>query len=327
MVEARALIDRSNYFNPVEAYYEQFSYDLTASNERIDVPPSKIHRIGVRSVQDLLDALVRFGRRGEKNFLIATHGNPNGLPLRLRSGNPVTFNADIMDDMARAIAGAGSARSDLLDMQSLAGQKVFQNAAQLDRILDAIRTIRGFQLGLLEFRGCNIGAGPALPALHRLFGAYLTDGPTVQFFWSNLSTSNIRTVSDAHFQTWLSALGPGRRVFTDIDCYRAGDLSGTATSGSAGVPAVALGVSGQNIRINARSRDMVKGFSQSYLQNPILFALGEEPAGGGYRPGGRLAITGFLTPTGPRPFVIVGDSFGYTDFIARQITPAPLVIP
>ena len=165
MVEMRALIDSNRYFDRVENYYSQFSFDLTASNENILIPPRKIDRISTRSIIHLLNALKRFGERGEKNFLIATHGNPNGLPIRIRQNNPVTLNADIIQDMCLALADDANARTGLLNMTSPSGQQVFQNAGQLDEILNVVRQIRRFRFETLEFRGCNIGAGPALAAV------------------------------------------------------------------------------------------------------------------------------------------------------------------
>ena len=326
MVEMRALIDRSGYFNPVENYYNQFSYDLTASHEKIVIPPAQTMRIRTRSIQDLIDALKRYGLRGEKSFLIGTHGNPNGLPLRIRPGNPVTFNADIILDICRALENNEQARDDLLNMTSLAGGgKVFPNAARLDALLDDIRMIRGFRLDTLEFRGCNIGAGPALRALHKLFGARITDGPRVRFFWTTMATNRIRNIDDATFTQRMASLGPDQRVFTDVDCYRGSTLSGGA---GPAMPAVGIGLTGPHtIRLEARSRDMLKGFAEAQLQDPILFALGQNPAGGGYRPGGRISIIGFLTPNAQQPYVIVGDGFGYTNFIKREINPVPVNLP
>ena len=327
MVEMRALISRDGYFNPVEAYYNQFNHDRTASNEYIEVPPSMTTRVRLRSVSDLFAAIRRFGMRGEKSFIIGTHGNPNGLPIRIRQGNPVTLNAPIMQDMSRALAGSDRAREDLLNMISLPGNsRVFRNAAELDSMLGDIRTIRGFRLDTLEFRGCNIGAGPALRALHKLLGARITDGPRVQFFWSTLPTAGIGNLNSRQFANRLSTMGPDRRVFTDTECYRAGDLA-PADDPHADTPAVVIGIQGQGIRLNARSRDVLAGFAQAYLQNPVLWVIGERPPGGGYRPGNRISIIGFLTPTGRLPFVIPGDGFTYTDFISREINPVPINLP
>jgi hypothetical protein len=310
----RALIAEDRYFDRVEAFYATFSHDLTASNETILVEPQKINRVSVRSIDGILDALINFGRRGEKDFLIATHGNPQGLPIPLRAGSPVTMNHDIMDDLAAALGGSAAKRSALLSMVALGGGgQVFRNEGQLDALLAKLRAVRQQQIEHLEFRGCNIGAGPALRSVHRLLGARITDAPTVQFMWTSLSTAHIRTVSAAQFRADLRPLGPDRREFTASEIYRA----------SAGADPdevmVAIGITATTIRIAARSRDMVLGFAQSYLQDPILFALDQRPPGGGYRPGGRLPMVAFKTTSGRLPFVLPGDGFGYTDFLARQI--------
>ena len=75
MVNMRALIDNRRYFDRIEYYYRMFSYDLTYYTEDILIEPRKITRISTRSIADLLRALVRYGRQGERQFLIATHGN------------------------------------------------------------------------------------------------------------------------------------------------------------------------------------------------------------------------------------------------------------
>lgn len=318
MVEMRALIAQDRYFDPIAENYATFSHDRTASNEYILIEPARIHRIPVTSIDGVLDALINFGQRGDKDFVIATHGNPNGLPLRIRAGSPVTMNHDIMDDFSAALDGNARAREGLANMVAQGGGRVFQNAQQLDQLMGKLRQVRDLRFGQLEFRGCNIGAGPALKAIHRLFGAHITDGPTVQFMWSSLATATLRNLSDQRFRAEMQRLGPQRREFTLSQIYRAG------VGADPDQVAVGIGINQNAIRFVARSWDMVRGFSESYLQNPILFALDQPPPGGGYRPGRRLPIIAFLTPNGNLPFVIPGDSFDYTARIAREIVPTSL---
>jgi hypothetical protein len=196
------------------------------------------------------------------------------------------------------------------------GVNVFQNEQQLDNLLGLIVSVQQLRLEHLEFRGCNIGAGPALRSLHRLFGARLTAGPTVQFMWIRLSTATQRRKSESEFARRLANLPPDRRTFTRTDCYRAGSLA------DADETVVAFGIAGNSVQLIARSPDMIKGWTQAYLQNSILFAMNQEPRGGGYRPRGYLPFVAFLTPNGRKPFVVPGDMFEYTAYLAYEMQPA-----
>jgi len=316
MVAMRALIDDRQYFNRIEYYYQMFSHDRTYYNEDIEIEPSKISRISTTAISALLQALIQYGQRGEKSFIIATHGNPNGLPIRIRRQNAATLNADVMDALVEAMSSNPTVRTrgrDFAMTYQANGATVFQNQQQLDEILNLSRSVRQLRLEHLEFRGCNIGAGPALRSLHQLLGSRVTAGPTVQFMWTRLSTASYRSIIADQFARQVARLPPERRTFTDVDCYRAGDL------GNTGEDVLAIGLSGDTIQLVVRSRDMIKGWSQAYLQNNILFAVGREPAGGGYRPGGYLPFVGFLTPNGRYPFVVPGDSFEYTACLAYEM--------
>lgn len=319
MVNMRALIDNRRYFNRIEYYYRMFSHDLTYYADNILIEPRKITRISTRSISRLLRALLQYGRQEEKHFLIATHGNPHGLPIRIRSNSAATLNSDIMDRLNEAITGNAptrqAARQFAMSYQA-GGTHVFQNEQQLDDLLGLIRSVQQLRLEHLEFRGCNIGAGPALRSLHRLLGARLTAGPTVQFMWIRLSTANQRASSEDQFARGLANLPPDRRTFTRVDCYRAG------APGDDNDNVVAFGIAGNAVQLIARSPDMIKGWTQAYLQQPTLFALNREPPGGGYRPGGYLPFVAFLTPNGRYPFVVPGDVFDYTEYLAYQMQPA-----
>ena len=318
MVNMRALIDSRRYFNRIEYYYRMFSHDLTYNTENILIEPRKITRISTRSISYLLEALKRYGLEGEKSFLIATHGNPHGLPIRIRRGNSATMNSDLMDKLHEALssnpATRQAGRQYAMSYQA-GGAKVFQNEQQLDDLLGLLSDIRRLGLEHLEFRGCNIGAGPALRSLHKLLGARLTAGPTVQFMWVRLSTATVRTLSAARFARQLSNLPPERRTFTQRDCYRAGSLENSDDI------LVALGKQGNSLQLIAKNIDAIKGWTQAYLQDSILFAMDREPAGGGYRPRGYLPFVAFITPRGRYPFVFPGDMFSYTEHIAYQMQP------
>jgi hypothetical protein len=316
-----ALVDDRRYFDRIAQYYRMFSFDCAYNAEGILIEPAKIARISTQSFSSLLQALIQFGQRGEKSFLIATHGNPLGLPIRIRTSNAATINSDMMDSLTRALdgdAGTRQAGRDFAMSYAANGARVFQSTQQLDELLNLLRRVRGIRLERLEFRGCNIGAGSALRSIHRLLGAQITAGPTVQFIWTRLSTATYRSTSAVQFAEQLARLPPARRTFTRVDCYRGSSPDNDNV--------VAIGIDGETIRLIARSQDDIKGWTQAYLQQSILFAMGQEPPGGGYRPGGYLPIVGFLTPNGRFPFVVPGDIFNYTEYLTFEMQP-PQWIP
>jgi hypothetical protein len=321
MIEMRALIDNRQYFDRIMYYYRMFSYDCSYNGDNILIEPARITRISTQSIAGLLEKLVQYGQQGERSFIIATHGNPNGLPIRIRPNNAATLNSDFMNALGQALSANAATRQagrDFALSYEANGAAVFGNEQQLDTLLGLIRNVRHLRLERLEFRGCNIGAGSALRALHQLLGAEITAGPTVQFMWARLSTASSRTISAQEFAAQLATLPPDRRTFTRVDCYGGSSPDNDIV--------VALGITGNNIRLIARDRASIKGWTQAYLQQSTLFALGQEPPGGGYHPGGYLPIVGFLTPNGPYPFVVPGDVFRYTDYLAYEMQP-PQWIP
>lgn len=316
MIAMHALVDNQRYFDRIAQYYRMFSYDCAYNADGILIEPAKITRISTQSISSLLQALITFGQRGERSFLIATHGNPDGLPIRIRSSNAATMNSDIMDSLTQALDGnAVTSRTgrDFAMSYEANGARVFQSTQQLDDLLNLLRRVRGIRLERLEFRGCNIGAGRALRSLHRLFGAQITAGPTVQFIWARLSTASYRTISANQFAAQLARLPPERRTFSRVDCYRGSSPDNDSV--------VAIGIDRDSIQLIARSRDDIKGWTQAYLQQSILFAMGQEPPGGGYRPGGYLPIIGFRTANGRFPLVVPGDLFNYTAYLAYEMLP------
>lgn len=316
MTEMRALIDSRQYFDRIMYCYRMFSHDRAYNGDDILIEPARITRFSTQSIAGLLEKLIQYGQVGERSFLIATHGNQNGLPIRIRPNNAATLNSDIMDALGRALGTTPATRQagrDYAMSYQADGLPVFGNEQHLDTLLELIRRVRQLRLERLEFRGCNIGAGPALAALHRLLGAQITAGPTVQFIWTRLSTANVRTINAQRFADQLARLPPDRRTFNRVDCYGGSSPDNDIV--------VALGIDGETIQLIARDRAVLKGWTQAYLQLPTLFALGREPAGGGYRPGGYLPIVGLLTPSGRYPFVVPGDGFRYTEYLAYQMQP------
>ena len=315
MIDMRALIDRRNYFNHAAAYYRMFSWDVSYYGENI-LEPRKVTRVNFNSIAGLLNALRRFGREGENRFLIVSHGNPDGLPIRIVANNRATLNSDIMNNLSRALDDNAEGRRNAMSYIDNRGNSVFRNERQLDELLSLIRDVRQLQIEHIEFRGCNIGAGPALRAVHRLLGARLTAAPRVRFVWGRLRTAGVHGTPD-WLRNQISQLSPVRRLFTWIDCLRSPEGSIPDTDV---VFALAVTDQGNNPRFQllASNTDVVQGWTQSYLQPLINFAAGRVPPGGGYRP-----IISFSTPNNAQyPFVFPGDAFRYTEQIAYEIGPA-----
>jgi hypothetical protein len=317
----RALVDANPYFNRIEAFYRMFSFDTDYTGQGILVEPANIDRFSTAHVGPLLDMLIRFGRRNERDFLICTHGNPQGLPLRIRGATAATMNHDFMDALSEALSPTAADRRRGREFAMSYGTdagRAFSSEDQLDAMLDKIRTIRGFKFEHLEFRGCNIGAGPALAAVHKLLGARITAAPTVQFIWALLPTTNQPTTV-ARFEEIRSRLPADRREFTRGESY------GSMNPGSAERPediVVAFGLSGDSLQLVARSGALLQRWTQAFLQDPILFAVDRNPPGGGFRIGGNLPLVGFLTPRHSKPFVFPGDS-DYSNFLDFRLEPAP----
>lgn len=328
MINMRALVDGEHYFDRVAAFYRMFSGDVCYYGDNILIEPAKVTRVIYRSITDLLGVLRQFGHRGEKQFLIVSHGNPDGLPLRIVAANRATMNADFMDYLSDALAGRAAGRRNAMAYADDSGRAVFANEQRLDAFLDLVREVRQLQMEHLEFRGCNLGAGPALKAIHTLLGARLTAAPKVRFVWSQFPTVGIRGTPD-WLRRQIDTLPPDKRLFNRVDCLRAGSEPARETEN---VLALAIsGFDGQGrptgLQILALNSDIIKGFTQSYLQPVVDFAIGQQPPGGGYRPGGLLPIIGFHTPQGMKPFVLPGDGFEYTDQIAYEMAPPTWVPP
>lgn len=332
MISMRALIDGGHYFDRVAAFYRMFSGDVCYYGDAILIEPAKITRVHFHSISDLLMAMRRYGRDGEQHFLIVSHGNPLGLPLRIVADNAATMNSNFMDSLCSILDGNAQQRNDArrfaLSYQDDHGRKVFTTERQLDDLLGLIRDVRGLALEHLEFRGCNLGAGPALRSLHNLLRSRLTAAPKVRFVWSRLNTRGVHGTS-AWLRNEIPRLPPVRRTFNRIDCFR-----GAGNPAQDAEIVVALAITGfdaegrpEGLALRALNSDVLKGFSQGYLQatGAVDFAIGREPPGGGYRPGGFLPMIGFHTPQEQVPFVFPGDGFAYTKQIAYEMAPASFI--
>ena len=294
----------------VSEYYRTFSYDL-AWSDTIMIEPASVHSVAFTTFAGLLDAIVARAAGGERDFLLGCHGNPMGLPLPLHRGTHVTTNHDILDNMAAAIGGSANDRRDLLSFDDAHHRRIFANERELDDLLNKLRAVRALGLHSLHFRACNLGAGPALAAIHRALGVAHTEGPNVFFAWSNIATAHVRA-TPAELRQQISRLGFPQRIYTRGDCL----ISRTGTD--QGDPAVAMSVNvnadgrADHLEFRALGGEAIEGWTNSFLYSTAYWACNSRPSGGGYRRGGRLPIIGLLNANqGSFPVLFPGDSFAY----------------
>lgn len=313
MINMRAIIDRN--LTIVAAYYRMFSGDATWSGS-ISIDPGRINALAFASFGAILNEIRRHVRNGETKFLLACHGNPHGLPYRLTAHAATTANADLLDELRRAATGDREQRGQLLTAVDTRNQRIFRSEQQLDDLLDAIREIRAGKIEHIEFRACNIGAGPALQAINDLLGAGMTVAPKVLFIWTNIRTATV-SGSPQYLQQQISRLGPTRRIFSRDDC-----LMPASTTVSGSDPALAMGATidpndrPTNARFFALGADAILGWTQSYFDPSLSWMYGRQPAGGGYRRRGELPIIGFWNPTNvDYPFVFAGDGMHYLEHL------------
>ncbi len=166
-----------------------------------------------------------------------------------------------MNNLNNALEGNAGGRRDAMSYADNSVVRVFQNEHRLDELLGLIRDVRQLQIEHIEFRGCNIVAGPALSAVHHLLGARLTAAPRVRFICNLLSTAGVQDTPDwLHNQ--ISQLPPVRRLFTYVDCLRSpeGSLPDTEV-------AFALAVTNQgnnqSFQLFASNTDVIQGWTQS----------------------------------------------------------------
>jgi hypothetical protein len=194
----RALIDSASYFNYVRDYYRMFSYDTDFSGGTILIEPAKIVRFSTQSIDGLLRELIRYGGVQERSFLIVTHGNQNGLPIRIDPANPATLQHTIMDALSDCLSDDPVARASGRQSAMLyqaGGHRVFANATELNaagvhaRDAAAHQALRAAgRLGLLQLSRRRTGTGHAryVPGSMTVDGGWraqnLRESPSARLF-------------------------------------------------------------------------------------------------------------------------------------------------
>lgn len=301
----------------VMAYFRMFSYD-EAWTGNIHIPPTNVVSASFQSFSGLLDTIVARAQGGERDFLIGYHGNPNGLPLPLHTATPVTANHDLLDMLAAAAGGSSSSRSDLMRTVDPSNHKIFGSERTLDDLLSKIRSVQALHIQSVHFRACNLGAGPALKAIHRILGSSHTEAPSALFVWSNIATASFRPITVSQLEQQINRLGFPQRIFSRVDCLVA--TPGVSATDPAVAMSVVIGGNGRPTSLNFRalSTDAIEGWTNSFLWSTAYWACGVHPAGGGYRRGGALPIIGLFAPHRQFPVLFPGDSFAYLENIAAE---------
>lgn len=315
-----AIIDQN--LRVVTAYYRTYSTDVSWPCT-ISIDPAAITTLALTSFDALVRALRTQLRRGQKAFLIGSHGNPDGFPYPIIQGAATTANADLLDDLSKVIAGDNEKKREVLRARSTANNApIFRSERQLDDFLDVVREVRQLGIEHLEFRACNIGAGPVLKAVHKFLGSKYTEAPKVFYIWTNIPTAGLTGTHD-YLRRQVGRLPPLRRLFSRDDC-----LLPASTTAAGRDLAFIMGATqtrqgrAENAVIYALNADAIFGWSQSYLEDWVYFAVSQRPAGGGYQRGRNLPITGFWTPNNvDLPFVFAGDGMKYLEQLESEVTP------
>jgi hypothetical protein len=313
-------------FDFAAKFYETFSTDVSYCGDQILVEKKRISRVVMTSLADLLKALKANIANGERRFLIACHGSPEGLLIHVADGHTTTLTGEMLDRVLSAADNENGARSTLLRTTDKSGRKLFPKESQADDLLKLIRDVRAGKIELIEFRCCNLGAGDGLNKIHKLFGSKITAAPKVKYVWleATFSGSSIKPPSTSaqwdaerkHDTKRIAALPPNRRTFTYDDCLMPASAFAKGTEVIAGLSVTKEGALNRyDLNGYFPNWKAVKGWTQSFLENSYYYPTGKTPPGGGFTSGGTLYIIGFYTPTGLVPMVFPGDGFSYTDQI------------
>jgi hypothetical protein len=313
-----ALIDRN--FTDMISYYKTFSSDETWTGH-IEIQPRDVHPFHYVSFEALLVQLRNQLRNGRTEFLVGTHGYPTQLPYPVIQGTDVAADVQLLNDLELAAQGNNAAKANLLGVQSSKNKNVFANAARLEELLAVLREVRSNRIEHLEIRGCNIGAGSALQALHQCLNSKYTVAPTVTLMSGVLST-HMPNKTAAQLLTAVNKMAPVQRVYSKVDCLIS---VGGNDSGD-----LALGMRWTEVSVhphrftgalNALSMEAVKGWTKTALESSFYYVTGKVPPGGGYRLGLPLPLIALWTPNQSKPYLFPGDGYAYLGNLAAVATP------
>jgi hypothetical protein len=321
MPDLVALID-SNFANMIN-YYRTFSCDATWVGH-IQIQPSDVHPFAYTSFEALLVQLRNYLRAGKNRFLIGTHGYPEQLPYPIIAGTDVAADVEFLNAVGGAAKGDEKQREKILTWQSATtNQNVFANGARLQQFIDVLREVRGNRIQHLEIRGCNMGAGGALGALHDCLNSIYTVAPTVTFM-SGMLRTQMQNRTEAQVRTAVTNMAPEVRTYTRTDCVMPFSPSSGSDSLALGMRWTETSVHPHRFssEVHALSMEAVRGWTKTALENSFYYPSGGLPPGGGYRPlGAILPIIAMWTPGDPKPYVFPGDGFDYLGKLATKFAP------
>jgi hypothetical protein len=318
-------------FDFAAKFYQMFSTDVGYNGDQILIEGKRIKRVTMNSLADLMNALKTQLAVGEKEFLIACHGSPDGLLIPAAPNHSSTLTGDMLDRLLDAGDNLSGARSKLAGTTDKLGKKLFTSESQVDDLLNLIRDVRKARIERLEFRCCNLGAGPGLKKIHKLLGSRITAAPKVKYVWLEGTfsgkakppqTSAEWNIQLKHNEKSINSLPPNKRTFTRDNCIMSPISFANGSEVVAGLSVTKEGsLNRYYLTGYFQDWESVKGWTQVFLENSYYYYLksGCNPPGGGFSKGGKLYIIGFYTPTGPLPFVFPGDGFRFTEQIAYEM--------
>jgi hypothetical protein len=316
-------------FDFAAKFYQMFSTDVSYYGDQILVEGKRISRVTMHSVADLLNALKMQLAVGEKQFLIACHGSPDGLLIKAAPGHATTLTGEMLDRLLDAVDNASGARGKLLGTTDALGKKLFTKESQVDDLLTLIKDVRAGRIELVEFRCCNLGAGAGLRKIHKLLGSRITAAPKVKYVWlegtfgGKAKPPKTSTQWDAqlkHNAKMIGNLPPNKRTFTRDNCAMPANSFADGSEVVAGISVTKEGsLNRYDLTGYFQDWEAVKGWTQIFLENSYYYPFGRKPPGGGFSAGGKLYIIGFYAPGGALPFVFAGDGFRFTEQIGYEM--------
>jgi hypothetical protein len=315
-----ALIDAN--FPEMIAFYRTFSSDETWTGH-IEIQPRDVHAIQLTSFEALLTQLRDYLQRGSRQFLVGMHGYTDSLPYPITVGTGVSPDVEVMDLLRRAADGNNDAKGKVLTWEDDKRRKVFPNADRADRLINLLRDIRRSRIDHLEIRGCNIGAGGALKALHDCLNSRHTVAPNVTLVSGLMRTAALRTNTQVALSKQTAGLGTAKRTFSRTDCF-------LPASSRAGPDDLAMGLRFTEVSlrphrfgfgISALNQDAIQGWTRHFCESSYYYFVGSKPPGGGYKIGSNLPLIGMWTPKGKLPFLFPGDGSEYLGVLAVENTP------
>lgn len=311
-----AIIDQD--FGDMIGYYRRFSCDDSFDGPFM-VQPRDVIPLRLTSIESLFDAMWREIQRGRTKILIGMHGAPEQLPYDITNGSHAAADVEFFQLLKRAVDNDSSSRDTLKGWQNMRNQSVFRNEAHLDRVINLARNIRNARIDRIEFRGCNIGAGGCLTAIHECLNAKTTAAPRVDIVSGRIRPI-VRRRTSQEIQDYFPTLGSTSRIFSRADCFMAfsNRFAGTDAALTMAWYETDPVRHRFDFRFMALGDDAFLGWTRAFLDPALNAITGHLPPGGGYRAGAPTPLIGFWTPDKRVPFVFPGEGLAYTQFIVAK---------